>query len=141
MQQSIQHQVFYPHPPKRVWEYLTNPDLMELWLMKSDFKPVVGADFRFTARPIPDLQFDGIINCRVLEIIPFEKLVYSWTGGANGIINLNSIVTWNLIAEENGTTLKLLHTGFENVNVMMFTAMNDGWYRNMHKISTLLQTT
>ena len=31
-----------PHPPAKIWRALTQPHLIEEWLMKNDFKPVVG---------------------------------------------------------------------------------------------------
>ena len=37
-----------PHPPEKIWRALTQPHLIEEWLMKNDFKPVV--DHRFSLR-------------------------------------------------------------------------------------------
>ena len=37
-----------PHPPEKIWRALTQPHLIEEWLMKTDFKPVV--DHRFNLR-------------------------------------------------------------------------------------------
>jgi uncharacterized protein YndB with AHSA1/START domain len=37
-----------PHPPEKIWRALTQPHLIEEWLMKNDFKPVV--DHRFNLR-------------------------------------------------------------------------------------------
>ena len=33
----------FPHPPEKVWRALTESSLIEQWLMKNDFQPVVGA--------------------------------------------------------------------------------------------------
>jgi uncharacterized protein YndB with AHSA1/START domain len=41
MSKIIKHQFFFPHPPQAVWDYLTKPELMEQWLMKNDFQPIV----------------------------------------------------------------------------------------------------
>ncbi len=38
-----------PFPPEKIWRALTQPHLIEEWLMKSDFKPVVGHRFDFRA--------------------------------------------------------------------------------------------
>ena len=35
-----------PHPPEKLWRALTQPHLIEEWLMKNDFKPVVGHSFK-----------------------------------------------------------------------------------------------
>jgi uncharacterized protein YndB with AHSA1/START domain len=37
-----------PHPPEKIWRALTQSPLIEDWLMKNDFKPVV--DHRFNLR-------------------------------------------------------------------------------------------
>ena len=31
-----------PHPPEKIWRALTQGALLEEWLMKNDFQPVVG---------------------------------------------------------------------------------------------------
>src|ERR1700742_225599 len=104
MKKSINHQLFFPHPPRAVWEYLTNPELMELWLMKSNFKPVKGHEFQFRIAPKPALNFDGIVHCTVLDIEPFTKLSYSWKlGPGDGTFNVDSIVRWELREKDNGT--------------------------------------
>ena len=38
-----------PHPPEKIWRALTQPHLIEEWLMKNDFKLVLGHSFRLTA--------------------------------------------------------------------------------------------
>ncbi|MDP4212942.1 MAG: SRPBCC domain-containing protein [Bacteroidota bacterium] len=137
MTPSINHQFFFPHSPEEVWEYLTNAELMELWLMKNDFQPVKGHDFQFRTKSIPSLDFDGIVYCRVLEIIPFKKLSYSWKcGPGNGRITVDSVVVWTLLPKDMGTELFLEHSGFSKMeNLNMYTAMNNGWLQNIQKIA------
>ncbi len=138
MNRSIKHTFFYSHKPETVWEYLTKAELMSQWLMPNDFLPIVGHDFKFTIKPLPELEFDGIVYCKVLEIVPFKKLSYSWKGGpGNGKINLDSIVTWTLVAKENGTELFLDHTGLME-NVSIYKAMDAGWLANIKKIDDLI---
>ncbi len=36
-------------PPEKVWRALTQPYLIEEWLMKNDFQPSVGHRFKLTA--------------------------------------------------------------------------------------------
>jgi uncharacterized protein YndB with AHSA1/START domain len=31
-----------PHPPEKIWRALTQAPLIEEWLMKNDFQPIVG---------------------------------------------------------------------------------------------------
>ena len=94
MAKIIKHELFFPKPPEVVWEYLTQPELIALWLMPNDFLPVLGHEFQFTTKPMPDLDLDGIFYCKVLEIIPFKKLSYSWKfGPGNGVLH-DSVVNW-----------------------------------------------
>jgi uncharacterized protein YndB with AHSA1/START domain len=143
MAASIKHQLFFPHPPGAVWEYLTNAELMKLWLMPNDFEPVVEHEFTFRTNPIPSFDFDGIIFCKVLEIVPFKKLTYSWKlGPGDGTINVDSVVRWELQPKDNGTELILDHGDFLILeNMAIFDGMNKGWLENMHKILNRLNET
>ena len=140
MTQVIKHQYFFPHPPETVWEYLTTPELMAQWLMKNDFQPIIGYDFQFKTGPIPSLDFDGICYCKVLEVVPFKRLSYSWKcGPGEGKITLDSVVMWKLQPTEKGTDLFLEHNGFEKEeNLNFFNGMSRGWQENLLKIDTLL---
>lgn len=143
MSKSITHTLFFPNPANEVWEYLTNAELIELWLMKNDFKPVAGYDFQFRTNPLPNLNFDGIVFCKVLEIIPYKKLVYSWKGGpGDGEMTMDSIVEWTLQEKDNGTELNLVHSGTEVFDKLpIFNAMKEGWIKNVQKIYGFLNTT
>jgi uncharacterized protein YndB with AHSA1/START domain len=136
MSKSIHHTLFYPQKPELVWEYLTTPALMAQWLMPTDFEPILGHEFTFRTGPLPKFDFDGIVYCRVLEILPPKKLVYSWKGGpGNGQITMDSVVTWTLTEKDKGTELILEHSGFKVLtNVDIFHGMNAGWLQNMKKI-------
>jgi len=140
MKNVIKHQFFFPHSVERVWEYLTKSDLMEQWLMKNTFEPVVGHEFQFTTKPIPSLDFDGIFYCKVLEIVPFKKLSYTWKGGrAKDDITLDSLVVWKLESSEKGTNVFLEHIGFDHEeNLAFYQGMTDGWLKNLQKIEARL---
>ena len=142
MTKNIQHQFFFPHPPEVVWDYLTKPALIAEWLMPTDFEPIIGYDFRFTTKAYPNLNFDGIVYCKVLEIVPFKKLSYSWKGGpGEGVITLDSIVVWTLETKDEGTQLSLVHSGFKDPeNAVMFSGMSDGWLKNIQKIAAHINT-
>lgn len=142
MTRTINHQFFFPHPPATVWEYLTRPELLELWLMKNTFRPVVGADFQFRTGPIPALDFDGIFYCTVLEIVPLQKLSYSWRSGpGDGAVTLDSVVVWRLEATDKGTQLFLEHSGFQKEeNIAFYNGLTEGWKEKLEMIDTLLKT-
>ncbi len=141
MEKSINQTSFFEQKPSEVWEYLTRPELMELWLMKNDFQPILGHEFQFRHNPLPNFNFSGIVYCKVLEIVPHKKLSYSWKGGGmDGKITLDSIVEWTLHEKDNGTELQLVHTGFtDQLHPMVYQIMNDGWRQNTQKIPVLIK--
>jgi uncharacterized protein YndB with AHSA1/START domain len=60
-----------PYPPEKIWRALTQPHLIDEWLMKNDFKPVV--DHRFS------LSADwGTVDRQVLTVEPNKTLSYTW---------------------------------------------------------------
>jgi uncharacterized protein YndB with AHSA1/START domain len=139
MTPGIHHKLFFPHPPEVVWEYLTKAELISQWLMENDFQPIIGYDFQFRTRPLPNFNFDGIVYCKVLEVIPPKKLSYSWKGGpGNGKITLDSVVEWTLHPKDNGTELQLDHRGFAETDLTMYSLMDEGWLKNMQKIPVLI---
>jgi uncharacterized protein YndB with AHSA1/START domain len=131
MQRDIKHQFFFSHSPEVVWEYLTDPELLALWLMPSDFKLELDHKFQFKTKPKINLGFDGTVYCKVLEIVPNRKLVYSWQGGmSKEIPKLDSIVIWTLSPTEGGTALQLEHNGFKGFkNYLPYLIMNKGWLK------------
>ncbi|MCP2316320.1 putative conserved protein YndB, AHSA1/START domain [Nocardia amikacinitolerans] len=97
---------FFPQPPEAVWRALTEPDLLERWLLRpSGFAASVGTRFRFT---IPDSSIDEIV-CEVLAARPCERLTYSWMYRQAD----RWIVDWTLRPQGRGTRLLLTQTGFD----------------------------
>lgn len=135
MKTEIKNEWFYEQSTIEVWEYLTQSDLISLWLMPNNFKPILGHEFQFQTKAIPSLNLDGIFHCKVLEIVPFQKLDYSWKGGSgNGVFSLDTVVEWTLEKHGNGSKLILRHSGFKETNFAIFTGMTDGWEKNIQKM-------
>jgi len=123
-----------PQPPEKVWKALTTAELIGRWLMPNDFEPVVGKRFTFKTRPIGD--WDGVVHCEVLEVVPQTRLVYSWKGS-----NLDSVVTWTLQAEQGRTRVRMVHAGFRSPdNDMAYNAMSPGWGRVLGRIAEIAAT-
>ncbi len=141
MQTEIKNEWIYEQMPNEVWEYLTQVDLIGLWLMPNNFKPILGQEFQFHSKPIPTLNLDGIFHCKILEMVPFQKLIYSWKGGSgNGVFTLDTIVEWTLEKYGNSTKLLLKQTGFKKANLAIFNAMTNGWQTNIQKMIIHLNT-
>jgi uncharacterized protein YndB with AHSA1/START domain len=129
-------EVDYPlaHPPQEVWRLLTDPSLLAMWLMPNDIAPVVGHKFNFRTKPMGD--WDGVVDCEVLESNPFTRFVYSWKGGSTKNSEtwgheLDTICSWTLSpTASGGTLLHLSHTGFEP-SMFAYQIMSQGW-RNMN---------
>ncbi len=141
MKTEIKNEWVYEQPPNEVWKYLTEADLIALWLMPNNFKPILGHEFQFTAKPIPSLDLDGIFYCKVIEMTPPQKLIYSWKGGSgDGIFTLDTIVEWTLEKHGQGTKLFLTQSGFKETNLAIFNAMTKGWQTNIQKMINHLNT-
>jgi uncharacterized protein YndB with AHSA1/START domain len=126
MQKEIKHTWHFARSPEEVWDYLTKPELIEQWLMKTDFQPKVGHRFRFAHSTENKSCYDNITHCEVLEVKPFTTLSYSWKGSTkDGSRIFNSKVVWTLIPTEGGTELQLVHNGFAVLEDVI--AHNTGW--------------
>jgi uncharacterized protein YndB with AHSA1/START domain len=131
----------FPHTLDVVWKTLTTPELMGRWLkMPTGFAPKVGT--RFTYQTTPAGEWDGVIHCQVLEVIPNERLAYAWTGGHEGNVGygsrLDTVVTFVLSAVDNGTRLRLVHSGFVlPKNEAAFKNMSNGWTKVVETIDAI----
>ena len=129
-QEIVVEQVF-PHAPETIWRALTDGNAMSRWLMQPEgFEAVVGK--RFTFKTTAAGQWDGTIECEVLEVIPNQSLVYAWRGGHEGNVGygskLDTKVTFTLAKEGGGTRVKVVHAGFEMPrNETAYKNMSGGW--------------
>jgi len=140
--QDIVVEEVLPHAPETIWKALTTGELIARWLLMhpTGFEPVKGRHFTFQTTPAG--AWDGVIRCEVLQVTPNERLVYSWKSGHEGNVGygarLDSVVTWSLSTVENGTRLRLVHSGFVlPKNDTAYKNMSDGWkkvFRNLDAI-------
>ena len=115
-----------PYPPEKIWRALTQPRLIEEWLMKNDFELV--ADHKF------NLRGDwGSVDCQVLRIQPMRTLSYSWE--AHG---LESVVTWTLTPTGTGTTLRMEQSGFRSDQEQAYRGAKMGWGNFLAKLEQVL---
>ncbi|MGJ7506054.1 SRPBCC family protein [Variovorax sp. GT1P44] len=132
----------FPHAPEAIWKTLTSGALMARWLMEPrGFAPVKGT--RFTYQTKPAGEWDGTIECEVLEVVPNERFVYAWKGGHEGNEGygspLDTVVTFTLTQVPEGTRLRLVHSGFLTpVNDTAFRNMSDGWRKVVPSLATFI---
>jgi uncharacterized protein YndB with AHSA1/START domain len=105
----------FAHPPEKIWRALTQPQLIEAWLMKNDFVPAL--QHRFS------LRGDwGSVDCQVLEIEAQRSLSYTWAA-----LGLDSVVTWTLTPTGAGTRLRMEQSGFRPDQDQAFHGAQYGW--------------
>ena len=114
------------HPPEKIWRALTEPHLIEEWLMKNDFKPVVDHRFNFRADW-------GAVDCRVQTVEPNKTLSYTWEA-----YGLGSIVTWTLTPTSTGTTLRMEQSGFRADQEQFYQGAKMGWQNFFAKLEQVL---
>jgi hypothetical protein len=91
----------YPVSKEKIWEYLTNDELLTSWCLPSkNFSLEKGREFKFQSTP--SIFWDGIF--------------------------INTIVTWRIVENNSSTELLLEHSGFRPVKDL-FTkiALTGGW--------------
>jgi uncharacterized protein YndB with AHSA1/START domain len=126
----------FPHPPAKIWRALTQPHLMEEWLMKNDFSPVVG--HRFNLRG----DWGGVLDCEVLVVEPDKTLSYTWNfAHADAAFNLNSVVTFTITPTTSGTLLRMEQVGFRPDQRQAFGGANAGWQQFFAKLEEMLVRT
>ena len=104
-----------PYPPEKIWRALTQPHLIEAWLMKNDFNPVVGHRF--------NLRADwGTVDCQILAVEWNKALSYTWAA-----YDLKSVVTWTLTPTTTGTRLRMEQSGFLPDQQQYYQGAKGGW--------------
>jgi len=104
-------------PPEKIWRALTQPHLIEEWLMKNDFKPVPDHSFKLSADW-------GSVDCRVLEVESNKTLSYTWAA-----YGLESVVVWTLTPTTAGTHLRMEQSGFRPDQQQAYQGAKFGWQK------------
>jgi uncharacterized protein YndB with AHSA1/START domain len=118
-------------PPEKVWRTLTQPHLMEEWLTKNDFQPVVGHNFSLRMDPHPG--WNGVIDCKVLVIEQNKTLSYTWT-----TLGLETAVTFTLTPTPTGTLLRMEQTGFPSDRPQNYQGAKYGWQKFFGNLEQVL---
>ena len=124
-----------PHPLEMLWRALTQPHLIEEWLMNNDFKPVIGHQFNFRADYLPN----GKLNCEVLAIEPNKTLSYTWGSTSdNAAFNVKSVVSYTLTPTPTGTHLRMEQSGFRPDQPQNYQGAKYGWQKFFANLEQVL---
>ncbi|MBO6719318.1 MAG: SRPBCC domain-containing protein [Rhizobiaceae bacterium] len=115
------------HPPEKIWRALTQPHLIEEWLMKNDFAPQEGSRFNFSANW-------GSVEGEVLKAEPNRTLSYTWDTK-----DLESVITWTLTPTATGTLLRMEQTGFRTDQEPYYRGATVGWPRFLDALEDVLK--
>ncbi len=116
-----------PYPAEKIWRALTQPHLIEEWLMKNDFSPNKEHQFKLTADW-------GAVDCQVQAVEPNRSLSYTWdTKG------LKSVVTWTLTSTGSGTRLRMEQAGFRPDQQPYYQGAQAGWPRFVSALEQVLE--
>jgi len=121
---------FIAHPPAKVWQALTDPELHARWWAAGDVKAKVG--HRFTL----DMGNWGQQPCEVIAVEPQRLLKYAFAPGT-----LDTTITWRLEPENGGTRLYLEHAGFDldsPLGKMAYEGMSNGWPGVLQRIESAI---
>jgi uncharacterized protein YndB with AHSA1/START domain len=130
--ESLSFEFDLHHSPKKVWRALTDPELLAEWLLPVvEFKLAPGAAFTFTALPQPG--WDGIVDCRMLEIETGHRLSYAWVVG-----DMDTVVTFTLTPTATGTRLSLVQSGFKVDQKRNWGGARYGWNKMGGQLIELL---
>ena len=126
----------FAHPPEKLWRALTQPHLIEEWLMKNDFKPDVGHRFKLRG------DWGGVLDCEVLVVEPNKKLTYTWIfKHEQAAYNLTSVVDWTLTPTRTGTHLRMEQSGFRPDQKQAFGGAKFGWQKFFTNLEQVLART
>jgi uncharacterized protein YndB with AHSA1/START domain len=118
--------------PEKLWRALTQPHLIEEWLMKSDFKPVEGHKFTLVNEPKPEVKVS--VDAEVLKVEANKTLSYSWKA-----FGLDTVVTFTLTPMENGTQLRMEQSGFGPDQNAAFYGARAGWTQFLKALEDTLK--
>ena len=94
-------------------------------------------NFRFLKENSQLLEKDFVIEGKILELIPNQKLSYSWKP-VDDKNYPDTIVTWTIEPTNNGSKVTVLHSGLESAKD--YSRLVDGWEYFLGKLQNLLNS-
>lgn len=122
----LRFEQYIAHAPAAVWRALTDPALLAKWWAPGDVKAEVGHTFTL------DMGEWGKQECEVTAVEPERLLAYRFATNS-----LDTVVTWRMEPEGEGTLLHLEQSGFDLDSPMgrqAYAGMGNGWPHILNRI-------
>ena len=105
----------------KVWNAISTSEALAAWLMPNDFQPVLDHEFHFKSQP--QRGWNGIVDCKVKELDPPNKLGFTWQGN-----NMDQYVSFELKDIDGvSTAFTLVHSGWSEEHAVIREIMYEGW--------------
>jgi uncharacterized protein YndB with AHSA1/START domain len=115
-----------------VWRALTEPALLSQWLLPAvGFSLERGSNFTLQAPAQPG--WDGVVDCRIIDLEPPARLSYQWMVG-----ELDTLVEFTLTPLASGTRLVVVQSGFQEGQKKNWGGARYGWKMMAGKLVDLL---
>jgi len=125
MSKKIELDITLPYPIEKVWQAITQPELMSQWIMETDFSPTVGKEFTFKGKP--NKMWRGWVDCKVTKVEPQKLVQFTWQ---NSEKHTPTLITYTLSKTENGTHVHAVNEGFDST----YGAFSGLFFRTMIKM-------
>ncbi len=116
----IKQDMLYPHSLQKVWAALADSVTLSKWLLPNDFEPRLGHHFTFQEEPQDG--WNGIIACEVVELIPFERLAFTWSAHPD---LPTMVISFALTEVDGGTRLHLEQRELRQACIPQRTAIHE----------------
>jgi uncharacterized protein YndB with AHSA1/START domain len=130
---SLEKELFIKATPERVFQALTQKADLERWFVKKaevDLRP--GGAIRLEWGP------DAVEIGKITVLEPPHRLSFTW----EALEPSPTTITFELTAENDGTRLRLIHTGIgegEDWDTY-YTSVNSGWSVHLKNLTAWLET-
>lgn len=130
---TLEKEIFIKASPQRVFQALTTKEELERWfLVKAEVDLRPGGAIMFEWGP-------GMVEVgKILVCEPPHRLSYTWEAMEPG----PTTITFELMAEDDGTHLRLIHTGIgegEDWDTY-YNSVNSGWSAHLVDLTSQLET-
>ena len=130
---TLEKEAFIKASPQRVFRALTEPAELERWFVQKaevDLRP--GGAIRLEWAP------DAVEIGTILVLEPPHRLSYQW----EALEPSPTTITFELTAENDGTRLRLTHTGIGQGEDWdrYYTSVNSGWKAHLNNLTFWLET-